>query len=188
MLVLLYSAVVHLAYSHIFPLFSTCRILATHFLPAVSAMPYLFSPSNHQFSQMSDECLIYVADFHPAHDANLNHWVLWICSEPAAGLGVSIDVDGSSRHWGKRVSNRHNPTGSSHFHAIVEVGAIESEKVPKLVRYIDRNFNVNNTNDNWNCQSYITDIVRDLEEQGICDKGIAANLRIKLRSAGRTRG
>jgi hypothetical protein len=131
---------------------------------------------------MSEDSIIWVADFLPLGEG-LNHWVLWICTDPEMGLGISIDVEGFARNWERRVSQRNHPSGSARFHALVEVGGIEPEKVDKLVKWIEQNVPVNNRSDDWNCQSYVTAIVRALEERGICDEGAAGSLRQSLKQA-----
>jgi hypothetical protein len=133
---------------------------------------------------MSEEdAIIYVADFTPGTDGSLNHWVLWICTDLAAGEGISINVEGFTRNWERRISSRNHPAGSSQSHAMVEVGAIELWKVNKLVKWIEQNILINNSSDNWNCQFYITTILRKLQEEGICDEGVTGCFHELLRRA-----
>ncbi|EPQ50889.1 hypothetical protein GLOTRDRAFT_133629 [Gloeophyllum trabeum ATCC 11539] len=99
--------------------------------------------------------------------------------------GTPVEVDGFPRHWEVKVTPHRNPASSSSFLAMVEVGQVDADKVDDLVGCIKRKVSVDNRRDDWNCQSYITAVVRRLEDLGICDEGAAGTLTQLLRNARR---
>ncbi|KDQ10905.1 hypothetical protein BOTBODRAFT_471987 [Botryobasidium botryosum FD-172 SS1] len=126
-----------------------------------------------------DNFFIYVAYFRPAYRDARCHWVMWICTDPEAALGVSFDVEGSTRNWTKRSSTRHSPAMSNSYGGMVKVGDVPRDELDDVIADIST-VRVDNRGENWNCQSYIMAIMRMLEINGYVYPGQSRSISQRI--------
>lgn len=123
---------------------------------------------------------IYVAEFFQP-DNRPWHWSMWILTDNNVSLGTSIDVEGFAGNWTVRVGDRHNPMGSQNIRSLVHIGDFPARSLPRFINYCTTQPLTNDSDMNWNCQTFITELVMVLEDSGVIDEGIADTLGRRLR-------